>query len=126
MEKLFEKAIRGKFRFNHKGLISTEDLWDISLKDLDFIFKDLKSKIKKEEEESLFEKFSLAEDETREKIEIVKYIASKRIEEKEAQQNKIKKQQEKKKIMELIEMKQEQGLMNKSEEELKELLKSLD
>ena len=40
-EDRFETASRVKSRFNHTGLISVEDLWDIPLEDVDEIFKQL-------------------------------------------------------------------------------------
>ena len=43
---IFEKATRGKMRFQFKGLVSVEDLWDLSVQDLDKIFKSLNSQKK--------------------------------------------------------------------------------
>ena len=39
MNALFVMATRGKYRFPFKGQISVEDLWDLSVKNLDSIFK---------------------------------------------------------------------------------------
>ena len=50
---IFERATRMSLRFNFKGLISVEDLWDLSLQDLDSIYKILNSKLKQSSEESL-------------------------------------------------------------------------
>lgn len=52
-EKMFETALRGKFRFPFRGLISTEDLYDLPVESLDSIFKELNSQIKRVKEESL-------------------------------------------------------------------------
>ena len=45
--KMFEVAVRNKFRYPYKGVIATEDLWDLSVQQLDDIFKTLKSQEKK-------------------------------------------------------------------------------
>ena len=50
---IFEVATREKFRFNFKGLISVEDLWVLSVENLDFIFKGLNKELKQVNEESL-------------------------------------------------------------------------
>ena len=50
---MFEVATRNKFRFPFKGLISVEDLWELSVDNLDSIFKSLNSEMKKTKEESL-------------------------------------------------------------------------
>ena len=50
---MFEVAVRDKFRYPYKGVIATEDLWDLSVQQLDGIFKTLKSQEKKAQEESL-------------------------------------------------------------------------
>ena len=43
---LFEIATRNKYRFPFKGWISTEDLWDLSVQNLDGIFKTLNKEFK--------------------------------------------------------------------------------
>ena len=49
--KMFEVAVRNKFRYPYKGVIATEDLWDRPVQQLDGIFKTLKSQEKKAKEE---------------------------------------------------------------------------
>ena len=56
IEVICEYATRKKLRFSYKGSISTEDLWDLSLEELDRIFKGLNAKVKQSQEESLLEK----------------------------------------------------------------------
>ena len=50
---IFEVAVRSKMRFPFRGLVSVEDLWDLTVEDLDTIFKTLNSQIKQVKEESL-------------------------------------------------------------------------
>lgn len=55
-EKLFEMATRSKLRFpSTKGELSVEDLWDLSDKDLDVVYKNLKDQEVKSSEESLLD-----------------------------------------------------------------------
>ena len=52
---LFEVASREKFRFPFKGMVSVEDLWDLSVTNLDQVFKALNSELKQAKEESLLD-----------------------------------------------------------------------
>jgi hypothetical protein len=125
MEKMFEVAVRNKYRFNFRGLISSEDLWDLSVKDLDSIFKELNHKLKEAKEESLLNTKSKEDKELDVKIEIVKYIVKTKLEEEELR-NKAKQDKEKKqRILEIISNKQETELTNKSIEELTAMLNDL-
>lgn len=44
MHTLFREATRLKLRFPYKGLISTEDLWDLNENQLDSIYRELSAK----------------------------------------------------------------------------------
>ena len=76
MNTLFVMATRCKFRFPFKGQISVEDLWDLSVKNLDTIFKALNAEAKQAKEESLLATKSAADAELEAKIEIIKYIVA--------------------------------------------------
>jgi len=126
MEKMFETATRNMFRFPFKGIINVEDLWQLSLKNLDSIFKTLNSQLREVKEESLLDTKTKEDKELDMKIEIVKYIVRTKLEE-ENLRLKIKEQKEQKqKILEIISVKQDQSLQNKSVEELKNMLNELD
>lgn len=90
-ENLFESATRSKMRFPFKGMISVEDLWDLSLTNLDSVFKSLNAEVKKFEEESLLHTKSKEDEEISNKIEIVKYIVNVKLNEKKKRENDIKK-----------------------------------
>ena len=123
---IFEVANSKKFRFNFKGLISTEDLFDLSVKDLDSIFKTLNSQLKQTREESLLEVKSTEDQILDIKIEIVKHIFNLKQEE-EAKRIKAKENKEKKqKLMEILANKEDQDLLNKSKEDIQKMLNELN
>lgn len=127
MEKsIFEVAVRGKFRFEFRGYISTEDLFDLSVEELDSIFKKLNSQIKQVKEESLLGVKTKADKELEIKIEIVKYIVADKLEERAKALEAREKRAQKAKILEILAEKQDMTLQGKSEEELQKMLKDLD
>ena len=124
-ENIFEMAVREKIRFPFKGIINVEDVWDLGLKDLDSIFKNLNSQLKQAKEESLLNVRTKQDEEIDMKIEIIKYVVKIKLEE-ENLRLKVKEQKEKKqKIMEILSTKQDVDLQNKSVEELQNMLNEL-
>lgn len=120
---IFENATRKKYRFEYKGLITVEDLWDLSLTELDKIYKSLKIKVKAaKEEESLLVSESKEDIEINEQIEIIRYIVNIKRSENEAARNAKENAQRKQKIMDIIAKKQNEALENLSVEELTKLL----
>lgn len=119
---MFEIATRNKFRFLFKGVISTEDLWDLSVESLDNVFKTLNSEMKKTKEESLLSTKSKDDEVLELKIEIVKHIVAVKQEEKEARERKFLDRERNQKIMSIIAAKQDEQLHNMSVEELQKLL----
>ena len=71
---LFINATRANYQFPFRGMINVIDLWDLSLTNLDSVFKTLNAEVKKSEEESLLNTKSKEDEEISNKIEIVKYI----------------------------------------------------
>ena len=123
---VFEVAVRSKFRFPFRGSISTEDLWDLTVEDLDSIFKSLNSQLKQVTEESLLDTRTKQDVEILAKVEIVKYVVSVKLEEK-ANRLKAKEQREKRqKIMEIMSSKQDTELQGKSLAELEKMLEELE
>ena len=123
---MFEVATRNQFRFAFKGMLNVEDLWQLSPRDLDTIFKTLNSQLRQIKEESLLETKSMEDQILDVKIQIVKHIFNiKQEEEKlrvEAKQNKEKKQ----KLMEILASKQDQDLLNKSSEDIQKMIDELE
>lgn len=125
MEKMFEQAIRGKMRFPYKGLVSVEDLWDISATGLDSVFKVLNSELKQAKEESLLNTKTKQDKELDIKIEIVKYIFEVKLAEENLRLKAKEQREQKQKILEILSAKQDESLQNKSIEELEAMLDNL-
>lgn len=125
-EKIFEFATRNKVRFPFKGMISVEDLWDLSLTNLDSIYKTLNKQAKQSEEESLLSTKETVDTELEVQITIVKYIVSVKLAEKEAAEKTLAKKIQKQKIMSIIATKENEALQNSSIDDLKKMLDELD
>ena len=126
MEKnLFEIAVRDKFRFAFRGMISVEDLWDLKLEQLDEVYKNLMIEIKKANEESLLKSKTKDQTALEMKVDIVKYIVNSKLEEIKTREEEFKKRMQKQKILEVLNEKENQSLQNISVEELKEMLNNI-
>jgi hypothetical protein len=123
---MFEKAVKGKYRFPYKGQIAVEDLYDLPLGSLDTVFKTLNAEVKRTDEESLLQTKSAEDDILATKIEIVKYIFNEKLEEKKNRQESAERKEKKQKIMQIIATKQDEALRNASVEDLQKMLDELD
>lgn len=122
---IFEYASRNKVRFPFKGMISVEDLWDLSLTNLDSIYKTLNKQVKQSEEESLLNTKVSVDTELEVQIAIVKHIVSVKLAEKEATEKASAKKAQKQKIMSIIATKENEALQNSSIDDLKKMLDEL-
>lgn len=123
---IFEYATRNKIRFSFKGMISVEDLWDLSLTNLDSIYKTLNKQIKQTEEESLLATKTSVDTELEVQIAIVKHIVSVKLEEKETREKAVAKNAQKQKIMAIIASKEDEALQNSSVDDLRKMLEELN
>ena len=126
INELFIMATRRKFRFPFKGQVSVEDLWDMSVRDLDSVFKLLNSQIKQANEESLLTTKSKEDTILEAKIAIVKYIVQVKQDDAAQAQNQMVQAEKKRRIMEIIANKQDAALQNLSVEELQKMLAGMD
>lgn len=122
MADLFKVATKKKYRFNYKGVLTVEDLWDLSVEDLDKIYKNLKSKLKDVSEESLLNTVSKEDKELNDKIEIIKIIVADKLAAKDKAQKAAIQKQQNQRILEIIADKQDAALKEKSLDELKDML----
>lgn len=123
---MFEVATREKMRFPFKGMISVEDLWDLSVQNLDKVFKILNSQRKEAQEESLLNTKSSEDERLDTQIEIVKYIVNVKLEEQAARVKDAENKEKKQKIMALMAKKDDEAMENMSKEELQKLLDELE
>lgn len=124
---IFEFATRTKMRFEYRGILSVEDLWDLSLTGLDTIYKQLNAKKKLEKEDSLLTTTkATAQEVTLEvAIEIVKYIAKAKQDEANAAKLAAAKRMEKQRLLEILANKKDTELQGKSIEEIEKMIAEL-
>ena len=125
-EKLFEMATRSKLRFpSTKGELSVEDLWDLSDKDLDVVYKNLKDQEVKSSEESLLDDANVDPKLTA-AIDIVKYIFTTKRNERLAEKERINKKLTQRKYIDALSKKQDEAIEKMSEAELRAMIDSLE
>lgn len=127
---LFEMASQFKFRYPWKGMITTEDLWDLNQGQLDAVYQALSKELKVCQEgdsllsakpANIFDK----EQELTAKIEVVKYIFNCKQQAAELHRMEVDRAAKKQHILEVLAAKQENALQNMSEEDLKKMLDEL-
>ena len=121
---LFATATRNKVRFNSvKGLLSTEDLWTLTLEQLDVIAKELNKELK--ETEVSFMSSTKTNEILQLKFDVVKFIIDIKLAEKEEKKLKAEKLAKKNQLLELINNKENEKLQSLSLDELKKQLEQL-
>ena len=126
MVDLFKVAVKKKYRFNFKGQLTVEDLWDLSVEDLDKIYKNLKSQQKNASEESLLDTVTKEDRELSNKIEIIKSIVTDKLAAAERAKKAAEKKAQNQRIIEIMADKQDAALKEKSLEELQAMLETED
>lgn len=122
---LFINATRANYQFPFRGMINVIDLWDLSLTNLDSVFKTLNAEVKKSEEESLLNTKSKEDEEISNKIEIVKYIVGVKLDEKKKREDAKKNAEMRQRLLEIKAKRQDAALENMSDEELDKALAEL-
>jgi hypothetical protein len=122
---LFINATRNNYQFPFRGMINVIDLWDLSLTNLDSVFKTLNAEVKKSEEESLLNTKSKEDEEISNKIEIVKYIVGVKLDEKKKRENAKKNAEMRQRLLEIKAKRQDAALENMSDEDLDKALAEL-
>ena len=132
---IFEQATRQKLRFpTARGLVATEDLWDIPLlsKDgfnLNSIAKDVNSRVKIAGEENFVPTAvkPTAEAKREElRLEVIKHVIGVKVEEQNAAKKKAERAAEREKLVELLAKKQDAQLEGLSADEIRQRLAALE
>lgn len=123
---IFEYITRNATRFPYKGSISVEELWQLSVTELDKIYKVLNKKKKVEaEEESLLSTKSAADEELEVQIAVIKHIVAVKLAEKDARDKAKANKEQRQKLLEIKARRQEEALENLSDAELDAMLANL-
>lgn len=125
---IFEKASRQKLRFPFRGQVTVEDLWDLSVQEIDTIFKGLNKELKGAAEESLIASATVtaAQKTLQLQVEILKSIFATKTAEAARRKSLSEKQEKRKVLLDLLAKKQAGALEAKTEEELLAEINGLD
>ena len=122
---LFEYATRYALRFNYKGTINVEDLWQLKEEELSAIYSELMKQLQVYSEFSLLEKDNKEKKVLSVKIAIVTYIFNKKQQERKDKIEADKNREQKAKLIALLEEKENEEYRNMTKEELKSLIDNL-
>lgn len=120
----FKQASKEKLRIQtSKGVLSVEQLWDLSLNELDSLAVSLESEYKESGKKSFLVKSSTKDKTAKLKFEVVLEVLNTKFEEAEAIKEAKEIKEHNQKILQLIENKKDEALAGKSVKELTAMLK---
>lgn len=121
---IFKLASQQKLRFQtSKGLLTTEQLWDLSIAELDNLAVTLNQEYEESGKKSFLVKKSIKDKKAKLSFDVVYDILNTKVEENETARQKAEDKAHNEKILNLIAEKQDESLKGKSVAELKKLLK---
>lgn len=124
-QNIFELASRMKIRFAYRGMITVEDLWDLSVQELDRIFQKLNKALKESKEESLLSPQAKEDSDLAISVAIVRHIVEVKLAEAAIALAAVERKAKKQKILEILADKQDDSLRNMSQEDLTKMLEDL-
>lgn len=124
---IFERASRKKLRFStNKGLITAEDLWDLSLTSLDTIAKAVNKQLREESEESFITPSSSAtKTDLTLRLDILKHVIGVKMTQAEARKKATERTEELKTLQSLLADKKVKELEGLSPEEIQRRIAAL-
>ena len=118
---LFSTATRKKYRFPFNGLINTEDLWDLSVVDLNKVYESLARKKAAQPVDSLITDVKIDPD-LENQLEIVRFIFNVKNSEAEERAAEAVRAQKKKELLQILADKENENLKSKSADEIRAML----
>ena len=122
---VFEFAAKNRLRFPYKGLISTEDLYSLSVDALDSIYKTLNQAKKRAEEESLLSQKSAEDTRIEVQLAIIKHVFDEKQQQAINRQKAQERAAQKQKILAILAEKDDAELRSKSKDELLKMAEEL-
>ena len=120
----FKLASQQKIRYQTtRGSLSTEQLWDLSLDELDALAVSLEIEHKQSGKKSFLDKASVKDKTSKLRFDVVLDVLNTKIEEAQAATEARENKEHNKKILELIAEKKDESLKGKTVEQLEKMLK---
>ena len=119
----YKLATKQRLRFTFKGQLTTEQLWDLSLEDLDALAVSLQAELDESSKKTFLKKTSSKDKTAKLKFDVVLDVLDTKAEEAQLATEAAENKKHNEKILALIAEKQDDSLKGKTVEELEALLK---
>lgn len=120
---MYKEALQKKLRFKtNKGMITTEDLFDLSLQNLDTLAIMLDKKISEAPKKSFIEELPAEENDDELRFNIVKDVINIKLKARKDNIDKAQADAQKKRILEILAKRKDEELEKKSTEELRAMI----
>ena len=122
---MYKEALQKKLRFKtNKGMITTEDLFDLSLQNLNTLANMLDKKISEAPKKSFIEELPAEENDDELRFSIVKDVINIKLKARKDNIDKAQADAQKKRILEILAKRNDEELEKKSTEELRAMLQN--
>ena len=122
---MYKEALQKKLRFKtNKGMITTEDLFDLSLQNLNTLAIMLDKKISEAPKKSFIEELPAEENDDELRFSIVKDVINIKLKARKDNIDKAQADAQKKRILEILAKRNDEELENKSIEELRAMIQN--
>lgn len=128
-EEHFEHAARLKLRFeSSKGLLSSEDIWELSLPSLDMLAKAVNKRLREAEEESFIPSAHLKKAPSQDalRLALLKHVITVKVEEREIARKKAEDRAKLARLKELLAAKEDDAFKALSQEEILKQITELE